>query len=342
LFNPDSPVPNRGQAIAALEADPSTPLVNRAMLGNYPAGSIFKIVSTAAGLDSGVYQRDTRYTCTAVWSNPNDVLPQRKDWIYGQGAHGTINFQQALTYSCDTYYWELGVHLHDKDPNLLPSYAHKMGLGEPTGQEDLPEEIGYIPNPADYFRRNAATWSLGESANLVIGQGQMQITPLQIVRMTAAVANGGTLWKPEFVSKVQVIGEAPSYVAQPTADSVLDFAPSTFETIREGMCEVTLDPQGTAWYIFDEWYTFQRTDVVVCGKTGTAQTGGANTPPHAWFTAFAPQDDPEIAITVLVENSCEGSEVSAPIVRRIVEDYYGMPHGEWPPLWQSGCQTLGE
>ncbi len=342
LFNPDSPVPDRGEAIAALKADPSTPLVDRVLSGQYPAGSIFKIVSTAAGLDSGVYTQDTWYTCTAVWSNPNDALPRRTDWIYGNGDHGTINFQQALTYSCDTYYWELSVHLHDKDPNLLPNYAYKMGLGVPTGQDVLPEEVGYIPNPDDYFRLNAASWSLGESANLVIGQGQMQITPMQIVRMTAAVANGGTLWKPEFVSKVQLIGEAPSYEAQPSAVSVLDFAPSTFKTIQDGMCEVTLDPNGTARYMFKDWYDFQRTDVVVCGKTGTAQTGGASTKPHAWFTAFAPQDDPEIAITVVVENSCEGSEVSAPIVRRIVEDYYGMPHGEWPPLWQSGCQTLGE
>ena len=163
-----------------------------------------------------------------MWSNPNDALPRRTDWIYGIGAHGTINFQQALTYSCDPYFWELSVHLQDKDPNLLPSYAYKMGLGVPTGQDVLPEEVGYVPNPDDYFRRNAASWSLGESANLVIGQGQMQITPMQIALMTAAVANGGTLWTPEFVSKVQLIGKAPSYVAQPTAKSVLDFAASTF------------------------------------------------------------------------------------------------------------------
>ncbi len=342
IFNPDSPVPNRAQAIGALEADPSTPLLNRATMGSYPAGSIFKIVSTAAGLDSGVYEPDTWYTCNAVWSNPEDALPQRTDWIYGSGAHGTINFQQALTYSCDPYFWELSVNLHKTDPNLLPNYAYEMGLGVPTGQEVLPEQVGYIPNPEDHFRREAVSWSLGESANLVIGQGRMQITPLQIARMTAAVANGGTLWQPLFVSKIELIGDVPVYTAQPTAVSVLDYDPSTFEIIREAMCQVTLDPNGTARYMFEEWYDFQRTDVVVCGKTGTAQTGGEGVKPHAWFTAFAPQDDPEIAITVIVENSCEGSEVAAPITRRIVEDYYGMPHGSWPPLWQTGCLTLGE
>jgi penicillin-binding protein 2 len=160
--------------------------------------------------------------------------------------------------------------------------------------------------------------------------------------MVAAVASGGSLWKPLFVSKVQLIGEEPVYTAQPTAVSTLNFKPEVFKLIQDSMCKVTTDPNGTAHFIFEEWYKFQGTNVIVCGKTGTAQTGGASTKPQAWFVAFAPQDDPEIAVTVVVENSCEGSEVAAPIVRRIVEDYYHMPHSEWPPLWQSGCHELGE
>ncbi len=139
----------------------------------------------------------------------------------------------------------------------------------------LPEEVGYIPNPEDYFRRNAASWSLGESANLVIGQGQMQITPAA----NRADDGGGCQWRDALGAVVCQQGRvdrgAPSYDAQPTAISVLDFAPSTFETIQDGMCQVTLDPNGTARYMFEDWYDFQRTDVVVCGKTGTAQTGGA-------------------------------------------------------------------
>jgi penicillin-binding protein 2 len=341
LFNPDSQDPNRVQEIGELNSDPRAPLLNRVTMSNYPAGSVFKIVSTAAGLDSGIYPADTWYTCTAVWSNPEDALPQRTDWIYGAGEHGTINFQQALTYSCDPYFWELGVNLHHADPNLLPNYAYQLGLGVHTGQEVLPEEIGYIPNPEEHFRRTAARWALGDTANLVIGQGQMQITPLQITRMTAAIANGGTLWEPLLVNRVQLIGEDPIYTAQPTALDILDYDPSVFATIREAMCQVTLDPEGTARYMFEEWYNFQGMDVVVCGKTGTAQTGEAGVKPQAWFVAFAPQDDPEIAVTVIVENSCEGSEVAAPIVRRIVEDYYGMRHGEWPGLWKTGCYNLG-
>ncbi|MBN1200493.1 MAG: hypothetical protein JXJ20_01435 [Anaerolineae bacterium] len=342
LFNPDSPVLNRGDEIAALRSDFRTPLLNRATMGKYPAGSVFKIVSMAAGLDSGVYNENTAITCNGRWYGEQfgDVLPYRTDWL--PTGHGYVNFPLALTYSCDPYFWQLGVALHNADPQMLTGYAYRMGLGVATGQDDLPEEVGQIPNEELVFRLDARSWTIADTLNLVIGQGQLQITPLQITRMVAAIANGGTLYKPQFVKKVQLLGEEPVYSAQPTAISTLDFDPHTFELIQNSMCNVTLDPNGTARYIFDEWYDFQGTDVVVCGKTGTAQTGGETTRPQAWFVAFAPQDDPEIAVTVIVENSCEGSEVSAPIVRRIVEDYYGMPHSIWPPLWESGCIDLGE
>ncbi|MBN1565400.1 MAG: hypothetical protein JXA10_16255 [Anaerolineae bacterium] len=343
LFNPDYPGQNRGAEIQALQNDRRTPLLNRATQSLHPAGSVFKIVSTAAGLDSGVYTADTHYNCTAVWSNPRDVLAQRYDWIYDYGDnHGWIDFQHALTYSCDPYYWELSVHLNDTDENLLSNYAYLMGLGVSSGQNDIEEDVGYVQNPEEHFRRSGYRWSIGEAANLVIGQGQMQITPLQIVRMVAAVANGGTLWTPQFVDKVQLIGEEPVLDTQPIATSVLDFDPEVFEVIQEAMCQVTLDPNGTARFIFEPWYQFQETDVVVCAKTGTAQTGDEITKPHAWFAAFVPQDDPEIAIAVIVENSCEGSEVSAPITRRIIEDYFGLPHSEWPSLWITGCTDLGD
>jgi len=342
LFNPDSPMWDREQRISDLRNSWRTPLLNRVTMGKYPAASVFKIVSSAAGLDSGVYTPTNAITCTGVWYGESygDGRPYRTDWK--PDGHGYVDFSHALTFSCDPYYWQLGVALHNADPEMLTKYAYKMGLGVPTGQEELPEEVGQVPNKELIFRMNARSWNISDTLNMVIGQGEMQITPLQITRMVAAVANGGTLWKPEFVSKVQLIGEEPSYVATPTATDTLDFAPETFDVIRRAMCGVTTDPQGTARYMFQEWYDWQKTDVVICGKTGTAEAGGEGVKPQAWFVAFTPQDDPEIAITVIVENSCEGSEVAAPIVRRIVEDYYGMPHGSWPPLWESGCVTLGE
>jgi penicillin-binding protein 2 len=342
LFNPDAPIVDRVEQIIALENDPATPLVNRPMMGLYAAGSIFKIVSMAAGLDSGVYNENTAISCGGTWygGQYGDALAERYDW-YRQG-HGYVDFPHALTWSCDPYFWQLGVNLYNADPPLLTNYAYEMGLGVSTGQTELPEEIGQIPNDELVFRLNGRGWHIADSINLVIGQGETLITPMQITRTVAAVANGGTLYKPQFVDKVQLLDETPVYEAKPDATKVLDYDPHTFELIRDAMCDVTLDPTGTARYIYGPWYDFQETDVVVCGKTGTAQTGGTGVKPQAWFAAFAPQDDPQIAVVVIVENSCEGSEVASPIVARIVEDYYGMPHFDYPAFWQSGCFDLGE
>ena len=341
LFSPDSPVWDRVTEIQRVESDWRTPLLNRVTQGLYPLGSVFKIVSVSAGLDSGVYDPNTATYCSGTWSHPDDGGSPRTDWLpTGHGAGITAHW--GLTYSCNPYFWDVGVALQAADPYILPTYARMMGLGVPTGQTVLVEQEGYIPDPDSYFRRNALTWTLGETLNLVIGQGQMQVTPLQVVRMVASIASDGNVWVPQMVDRIQLIGEEPVYVAQPTAETVLDFDQATFDLIKEAMCDVTLNPNGTARYIFKDWYTFQGDDIIVCGKTGTAQAGGVGVKPQSWFSAFAPMDDPEIAVIAIVENSCEGSEVAAPIVRRIIEDYYGMPHSELPPLWQTGCLNLGE
>ncbi|NLX10934.1 MAG: hypothetical protein GXY36_14890 [Chloroflexi bacterium] len=334
LFNPNSPL-DRGAMLSALESDPRTPLLNRPLQGLYPAASVFKIVSMAAGLDSGVYDLDTMVVCDGTWEGEEYGDQTRTDWE--PEGHGDVDFPKALTYSCNPYFWQLGVELHRANPGYITQYAREMGLGIATGQSLLPENIGAIPGPDNSF----GPWALSSTLNLVIGQGDVQITPMQIVRMTAAVASNGKLWEPRFVLRVQGADGVPTYQSEPGATD-LGYTPTTYEAIRAAMCDVTLDENGTARFIFEEWYNYQATDIIVCGKTGTAQAGGETVKPHSWFTAFVPQDDPQIAITVLVENSCEGSEVAAPIVRRIIEDYYHMPQSEWPPLWQDECSTIGE
>lgn len=341
IFSPDSPVWNRADVIAALSSDPRTPLLNRVTQAQLPLGSAFKIISIATGLDSGYYDPGRTTYCTGTWNGEQYGDRVRTDWkLDGHGAG--INAHWGLTYSCNPYFWDMGVALYNNDPEVLTNYAYKMGLGVATGQDDIAEEPGQVPNPDLYYRLNGTPWNISAMLNFVIGQGELQVNPLQVVRMVAAIANGGQMLKPQFVSKVQLIGEEPVLVNQPVVMSDLGFAPETYEIIREAMCDVTLSPNGTARYIFSEWYEWQQNPVTICGKTGTAQTGGAGTKPQAWFVAFAPQNDPEIAVVVVVENSCEGSEVSAPLVRRIIEDYYGMPHSAWPPLWESGCLDLGE
>jgi penicillin-binding protein 2 len=343
LFMPGAPYYDQGAEIQRVVNSRRTPLLNRATMGVYPAGSIFKMVSLIAGLDSGVYSAETTTNCTGIWDGRDrgDSQPPRTDWK--EDGHGDgINAHLGLMYSCDPYFWDLGVALHNADPGLLPRYAEKLGLGVLTGLDRLPENEGSIPRPA----------TMADTLNNVIGQGDTQITPLQIVRMTAAIANGGTLYTPHIVRSIQAPGALPTFTAQPDGTQ-LDLDSDVLALMRESMCDVTSfagdsinTNAGTAYFVFgtwyDEWLPEHGLNLIVCGKTGTAQTGGATTKPQAWFTAFFPADNPQIAISVIVENSCEGSEVAAPIVRRIVEDYYGIPHSELPPLWQEGCVELGE
>ncbi|NLE52622.1 MAG: hypothetical protein GX613_14585 [Chloroflexi bacterium] len=340
VFNPDVALADREAEIAALQNDPRTPLLNRATSAALPPGSVFKLVSLTTALDSGIYNANTGWTCSGRWSSDDDWLPVRYDWL--PTGHGWVTAPWAITYSCNPYFWQLGKNVQAVDYTLIEQYAHRMGLGVPTGQTVLPEAAGQISNDAIVLRLQGRHWTPADMYNLVIGQGETLVTPLQIARMVAALANGGQVWKPEFVQKVQLIGQTPVYESAPEAVETLDFDPSLFELIQQAMCNVTLDPNGTARYIYHDWYEFHETDVVVCGKTGTAQSGGVGQKPGAWFAAFAPQDDPEIAIAVVVENSCEGSEVSSPIVARIVEDYYGLPHYEYPSFWQTGCFALGD
>ena len=206
LFNPDSPVLNRGDAITALRNNPRTPMFNRAMRGLYPLGSVFKIVSLATALSSGAHTADQTTMCTGTWygGERGDALDFRTDWT--ATGHGLVNASTGLTYSCNPYFWDVGVSLHNADPELLPSSTKKMGLVCPLARKCCPKTPATSP-----IRRcisdSAARWTMADTLNLVIGQGQMR-SRRWIVRTTAAVATAAHS-TPQFVSKVQFIGEQP-------------------------------------------------------------------------------------------------------------------------------------
>jgi len=174
---------------------------------------------------------------------------------------------------------QLGKNVQAVDYTLIEQYAHRFGLGVPTGQTAIPENTGQISNDAIVLRLQGRHWTPADMYNLVIGQGETLVTPLQIARMVAALANGGKVWKPQLVQKAQLIGQAPALEAEPEAVETLDFEPWIYELIQQAMCNVTLDPNGTARYIYKGWYEFHETDIVVCGKTGTAQSGGVGVKP---------------------------------------------------------------
>lgn len=317
--NAFAPFPSMGktaaeQMVTQLQSDPKRPLLNRPTQGTYPLGSVMKAVSTTAVADTGVYALDQRYTCVGIWTR--DI--QRGDWL--AGGHGTLTLPQALTQSCDPYFYEVGYQLNQFDPYALPSYARRMGLGVPTGLTDIAEATGLIIDP-DWKKTNMGIdWTFSDAVNMSIGQGEFLVTPLQVARLFAAIANGGTLYRPHLVSKSGILGEVPSFVSTPDPMTNFNIKPEVLETVRKGLCDVTTSRAGTAEYQFRDYPDLQR--LGVCGKTGTAQDGPADAQSHAWFAAYAPRDNPQIAVVVIVENSGEGSGVAAPIVRDIMRYYF--------------------
>jgi penicillin-binding protein 2 len=320
-FNPYSSYPDAQQMITDWQSDPRKPTFNRATLGQYPAGSIFKIVSMIAAVDSGVFNLNTPYSCYGTWNGTPLGDRVRNDWK--PGGHGTVNFSQALMGSCNPYFWHVGWTLDGVDPYILTDYAQRMGFGAKTGSQDVNEATGSLPDPNNHERLRGIPWTRSDALNTVIGQGEVLVTPLQFVRAVAAVANGGTLYQPLLVKQVGIIGAEPSYVAEPIPNGELGIDPAVLEGVQDAMCGVVTNPlYGTAKFVFDGLE-----GVTVCGKTGTAQAGFEDDLPHAWFVAYAGRtpDQPEIAVVGMAEYAGEGSEVAAPLVRRAIEIYYDLP-----------------
>jgi penicillin-binding protein 2 len=307
----------------AVLADPRHPLFNRAVQGTYPCGSVFKVVTISAALEAGGMTAQTHFWCPGYWEG---LGPSYRMTCWRAAGHGDITLENALTASCDVTFYAVGQALDSIDPNILPTFARAFGLGAPTGLQELPEAAGLVPDPAWKQSAVGENWWVGDSVNLAIGQGYLLVTPLQIARMMAAVANGGTLYRPYVVERIAAAGEAyPEVVTQPEAVGALPVSAEHLEVIRRALAGVTTASIGTATY------RFIGMSIPVAGKTGTAQAPGATSLPHSWFAGYAPADDPEIAFAVMVENAGEGSSVAAPMARQVVEAYYGLALTPLPP-----------
>ncbi len=330
LFDPTNPESASG--LRVLLSNTGRPLVNRATQGIYPAASVFKIVTMSAALLSNAYLPDTRYTCTGTWDRlgPNYI---KGDWL--EGGHGNITLRQALTFSCDPYFYDVGFTLDQVDSFLIPDTARAFGFGAPTGIQGLLENDGIIPDPEWKLENEGEGWGRGDSVNMAIGQGFVAVTPLQITNMLAAVANGGTLYRPQVVSRLGEGGGAPEESMEPEIIGNLPISAEQLTIIQESLLGVTTISGGTATHRFTNLI------VPVAGKTGTAEVpsiyredGTLNEEPTAWFAAYAPAaatpdyeeipDEPKIAVVVMIENAGEGSVVAAPITRRIIELYYNI------------------
>lgn len=319
--NATNPFPAIGREVADsvledLAENEGTPQLNRVTQGAYPAGSVMKVIGATAIADSGIYTLDRPFMCTGVWQQGND---QRFDWL--AGGHGRVTIQSALAQSCNPFFYEVGYQLNQVDPYLLPSYARRMGLGSPTGLTDLVENPGQVIDPEWVRVNQGLPWSFSYAVSMSIGQGELEVTPLQMGRMYAGIANGGYLMRPQMVLETGILNQR-TQILEPEIMDEWDFNPEVMSTVYAGLCDVTTQLYGTATHIFRQ---SPLQNIGVCAKTGTAQAGGQDQQPHSWFIAFAPADDPEILTVVMVENSGDGSAIAAPLTRRIMEYYFFGP-----------------
>ncbi len=287
-----------------LNEDPLRPFQNRPVANSYPIGSVFKVVTMAAGMEKGGFTPESPFDCNGRWELGNGQV--MGDWL-PQG-HGRLDLFRGLVESCNIVFYEVGKKLDSMDPNLLPGFARGFGYGQPTGLVGLEEASGLVPDPAWKRSSKGDGWYLGDSVNLAIGQGFFLATPLQVANSYAALARGGALMTPVLVAKQ---GEQ-SYQAQPRGS--LPVSPATQEVIRRAMRGVVSDPKGTAAY------AFRGSNLSVAAKTGSAEAQGPDS--HAWFAAFAPAEQPQIALVAMVESKGLGAEVAAPVARKILDGYF--------------------
>ncbi len=298
--------------------DPHQPLVNRAIQGQYPAGSVFKIVTLAAALGPGNLDPGTTFTCPGYWDGLGEA---NRKFCWLDTGHGDLSLKDGLTASCNVVFYNTGTILHNVAPGTLSEFGKAFGFGEATGLDTLSEGDGLMPDPAWKESVYQASWSVGDTVNLSIGQGYLLVTPLQIARMVGAVANGGVLYRPYLIERIAA-GEAgePEEVTRPNVVGQLPVSGARLEVIQDAMLGVTTNAAiGTATH------RFQGLDIAIAGKTGTAETARDTDEPHSWFAGYFPADAPEIAMVVLVEHAGEGSTVAAPMFRQILEGYYGLP-----------------
>lgn len=308
-----------------LDDTKNQPLLNRAISGLYPPGSTFKIIVASAGLTDKIIDENWQVLDTGIIHIGSFSF---SNWYYsGYGrTDGEVNVVKGIKRSNDIFFYKLAEKVGVDKVSLM---AQKFGLGKPLGIDLQGESAGLVPTPQWKLKTIGQPWYLGDTYHYGIGQGYLLTTPLQINAWTQVVANGGTLYKPHLL-----LNQKPRVLSSNLLDA------HSADLIREGMIEAC-DPGGVAWPLFDfevknpnlpidgknylsvASASADTRHVVIACKTGTAQVGGQNTLPDALLTLFAPAYNPQIVVTVLVENSGEGSNVAGPIAKQILNYYFG-------------------
>jgi len=318
-----------------LQEDPQRPLVNHAISGHYPPGSTIKPIFASAALQEGVVRPSTQVFCAGTMSVPDKYIPD-KYWTFycwNLQGHREVNFVNAIALSCDIYFYTIcggtGWFRNPLGLDRMERYARLFGFGEYTGI-DLPgESRGLVPNEewklAQSWNKTGEPWVTGDTYNTAIGQGFVLVTPLQLLNMIVAVANGGTLYKPQIVHH---IADADGNITQSFRREIIRQVPvddEYLELVRRGMREGVV------------WGTAHRANlrqVAVAAKTGTAEYGlpdeQGHKPTHAWMVGFAPYENPEIAAVVFLESGGGGSQNAGPVLGEVISTYYSIPYATRP------------
>jgi len=288
--------------------DPRSPLLDRAVSGAYPPGSTYKIITTSAALSEGLIHSNSTFYCSGVY-----MVGDMPFHCFVRSGHGHLDLIDCLAHSCDVVYYRLGTEL---GLARMERYSRSFGLGALTGI-DLPgEDPGNLPEPGWKEKNLQEQWFAGDNANMAIGQGFLAVTPIQMALATAAVANGGTLWRPQLVEWVRD-GTSATHRVAPLVVGRVPVARAHLDLVRKGM-EGAVD-RGTAAGVGSELEE-------LAGKTGTVENSPTSDNPegrnHTWFTSYYPASAPDLVVTVFLEKSGGyGGELAAPVAAEVVREW---------------------
>lgn len=323
-----------------LSEDKRTPLVNKAISGLYPPGSTYKLITASGALQAGAVTPEQQFFDAGVLYLPNKFFPDDPDkaqpfYCWLREGHGLVNVVSALAFSCDVYFYQVGggyepIGYAGLGQANLAGYSEMFGMGKPTGIDIPGEGDGLVPTPKWKRLNYAETWVTGDTYNMAIGQGFVLATPLQVVNAYAAFGNGGTLYRPHLVKEVRSPQKELVAEIKPEVIGTLQLSEDTKKWVSEGLRGVV------------DWGTAKDIIVLpgipVSAKTGTAEfcdrypqcldRDGRVKTSHAWMVAFAPSDNPQIAVVSFVYNGGEGSLTSGPVVNAILRYYFGLDQPE--------------
>jgi penicillin-binding protein 2 len=289
--------------------DPKHPLQNRATQAQYPPGSVFKLITAMAALERGAITPDTRFLCGGSFSLGRFTFA---DWK--KGGHGWLDLQGAIANSCNVYFYQAALKAGIDE---IARVGREFGLGEPPGLGLGDEARGIMPTPAWKRQQQGDAWYPGNTVITGIGQGLVIASPMQLARMVAAIANGGILYRPWILKRVEALGGEVIEKYEPEIIRRVNIRPENLEVVRQGMLAVVNEGTGGRSRI---------PGLAVAGKTGTAQVvrkeeakRRKDLKDHGWFVAFAPFENPQLAVVVLAENAGFGGQMAAPVAKAIFE-----------------------